>query len=42
MNAVPRISPSGPGFLLNLWHAAGLAFWHILFQVLNRVEIIHP
>jgi 1-acyl-sn-glycerol-3-phosphate acyltransferase len=32
----------GPGLLLNLWHAVGLAFWHILFRVLNRVEVVHP
>lgn len=31
-----------PGFLLNLWHAVGLAFWQILFRVINRVEVIHP
>src|SRR5215831_10798719 len=42
MNAAPRLNPSGPGFLLNLWHAIGLSFWRILFRVLNRAEIIHP
>ncbi len=36
------ITRLGPGFLLNLWHAVGLAFWQILFRVLNRVEVIHP
>jgi 1-acyl-sn-glycerol-3-phosphate acyltransferase len=42
MNARPRINTAGPGFLLNLWHAIGLAFWRTLFCFLNRVEIIHP
>ena len=37
----PR-SFSGPGLISNLWHAGGLAFWRILFRVLNRVEVIHP
>lgn len=37
----PKIR-SGPGFLLNLWHAVGLAFWRIIFRVLNQVEVVHP
>jgi 1-acyl-sn-glycerol-3-phosphate acyltransferase len=42
MNARLRITPAGPGFLLNLWHAIGLSFWQILFRAVNRIEIIHP
>jgi len=37
----PKIH-SGPSFLFNLWHAVGLAFWQIIFRVLNQVEVVHP
>jgi 1-acyl-sn-glycerol-3-phosphate acyltransferase len=30
---------SGPGPLINLWHAAGLTFWRIIFCVMNRIDI---
>src|SRR5437870_9867048 len=42
MATKPQITSLGPGFLLSLWHAVGLAFWQILFRVLNRVEVVHP
>ena len=42
MNTRQPITRSGPGFLLNLWHAVGLAFWQIIFCVLNQVEVVHP
>lgn len=29
----------GPGFITNLWHLLGLAFWHFIFKWLNRVEV---
>jgi 1-acyl-sn-glycerol-3-phosphate acyltransferase len=42
MNSRQSISHSGPSLIANLWHAVGLAFWQILFRVLNRVEVVHP
>lgn len=30
----------GPGFIRNLWHAAGLLLWVVLFRVLNRVRVV--
>ena len=42
MNTKQHVNRSGPGILLNLWHAMGLAFWQILFRVLNRVEVVYP
>lgn len=36
------MTPSGPSFLINLWHAIGLSIWQILFRAVNRIEIIHP
>jgi len=38
----PSIRPSGPGFLINLWHAVGLLFWVVLLRVLNRVRVRNP
>ncbi len=28
-----------PGFLINCWHAIGLAFWWLIFKGLNRVRV---
>jgi len=42
MDTTDTKSFSGPGLINNLWHAAGLAFWRILFRILNRVDVIHP
>lgn len=25
---------------MNIWHAVGLSFWHFIFKLLNRVEVI--
>lgn len=31
---------SGPGPFVNLWHAVGLSFWHFVFKMMNRVEVV--
>ncbi|MBI3597833.1 MAG: 1-acyl-sn-glycerol-3-phosphate acyltransferase [Nitrospirae bacterium] len=39
MSSRTSITPTGPGFFTNLWHAFGLFFWVILLRILNHVRI---